>query len=423
MKHLDYLLLATAFFTLSSCDNIDHQKDVPSANGVNQNIVATFNDMYPNAQNVEWDVKNNYSVASFYMSTATKSNSRNHSAWFDNRNYEWAMTETDLGLASVPQGIISALEASEYADWKIDDIDLIVRQGMEMVYVIEVEHGEKSVDLYYTDEGILVKSVIDADDNYDYSDFIPQATGNNIQDWIANKYPDARIIEIDVENNGTEVEIIDGNVVRDVLFDNSGQWVYSKTEVRWNNLPSLITQKFSSSEYSKYHIDDIDFYQTPDKEYYRFDLEYFDGDVKIDISTDGTITVVGANGNNNNNNSGMVDSDMVSFIQTKYPGAKIIEKDTDDGFLEIEILHENREKKLYFNGAGSWVYSKWDLSYRELPESVKNTLKANYPSINMFNIDDVEKVEEQNSSYYMIELEIRDRDIIVRIDDAGNVLN
>ena len=44
---------------------------------------------------------------------------------------------------------------SEYADWKVDYIDKLERNGMETFYVIEVEtrsgNIEKEADLYYSE--------------------------------------------------------------------------------------------------------------------------------------------------------------------------------------------------------------------------------------------------------------------------------
>lgn len=59
----------------------------------------------------------------------------------------------------------SAFESSEYAKWKIDDVDMLERLDMETVYVIEVESGKQEFDLYYSAEGILIKNVADTDND------------------------------------------------------------------------------------------------------------------------------------------------------------------------------------------------------------------------------------------------------------------
>lgn len=424
MKQVGLFMLAASMLSFSSCDKDDDREHNPSLQGVSEQVVKTFNEMYPNAQNVEWEVKNKYAVAEFYMPVETKAKDQNHSAWFDNQDGNWAMTETDIPASSIPQAILAAFQASEYGEWRIDDIDMILRDGLELVYVIEAEQGERSVDLYYTEEGVLIKSLIDADDNFDYSDLIPQQPVGNIHEWISTHYPNARIVDIEMENRNTEVEILDGQTLREILFDSSDSWVYTKTEIRLetsqSQVPANVWQAFKASEYKDYRIDDIDFYQTPDKEYYRFDLESFQGDTKINILTDGTIEAglpgTGGSGNEGNN-SGLVDADIQSFIEKQYPGARILEKDYDRGYLEVEIWHENREKNVYFNGSGSWVYTKADYRYQELPEAVRNAVKANYPS---YHVDDVEKIESPDSTYFLLELEQGEQEKQIRMDANGN---
>ena len=54
---------------------------------------------------------------------------------------------------------------SEYASWKRDDIDKLERTGVETVFVIEVEKQNQEVDLYYSADGTLIKSIVDTDDD------------------------------------------------------------------------------------------------------------------------------------------------------------------------------------------------------------------------------------------------------------------
>ena len=72
---------------------------------------------------------------------------------------------------------------SEYGQWSLDDVDMLVREGMEPVYVLEVEQGPREMDLYYNAEGILIKVVEDSED--DSEDYLPIRTsrrGRKISD-------------------------------------------------------------------------------------------------------------------------------------------------------------------------------------------------------------------------------------------------
>ena len=69
----------------------------------------------------------------------------------------------------------------------------------------------------------------------------------------------------------TEVEILDGKVVRELLFDGAGNWLFTKTEMSYAALPAVVKQALDASEYAGYRVDDVDHYVTSAEEYYRLD--------------------------------------------------------------------------------------------------------------------------------------------------------
>ena len=373
-----------------------------------------------------WSEKSGYYVADFTAAMVKADSDRvRYSAWFDSR-CEWHMTETDIPFDMLPEAVRTAFAASEYADWRIDDVDMLVRNGVELIYIIEVEGTnadgvKQEVDLYYSEDGVLVKTVVDADKDYDYDGYIPDNPAQGIFEFIETYYPEARIVEIDIEHGMTEVEIIDGRVCRELLFDSSESWLYTKTEYRVGDVPAEIMAALEASEYGEYWIDDVDYYVTPKEEFFRFDLEYRDKDVKVDVLADGTVRVVEGGENWGGDGSGpALDGDIAALIEQMYPGARIQERDWDNGYLEVEIWHDGREKDVYFNGAGEWVWTEWDVRYSELPEAVKSVLTSGYGD---YEVDDVTYVETPSGEYYLIELEgSGDRELNLRIDASGNIL-
>lgn len=152
----------------------------------------------------------------------------------------------------------SAFESSEYAKWKIDDVDMLERLDMETVYVIEVESGKQEFDLYYSAEGILIKSVADTDN--DSGNYLPAEVPAAIENFIKEKYPNARLAEIEVEHGMTEVDIIHNNISKEVVFNSSNQWAYTSWDVHRNALPVEVTSAIASSpQYAGYHVDEADF--------------------------------------------------------------------------------------------------------------------------------------------------------------------
>lgn len=271
IKILLAAMLAAGVF-LTGCDKEDDGIQV------DQHIENAFLAQYPEATGVKWEMKSGYYVADFRLNNAEAE------AWY-NAQAVWQMTETDVSYADLPQQVRSAFEAGEYAEWKIDDIDKLESLGMETVYIIEVEQGEVEYDLYYSPDGVFIKAVSDEDGN----DYLPTNILSTIKEYITANYPQARIADIEEENNRIEVDIIDGSTPREVVFSQSGEWIYTKTEVGKSSVPAVVLNALEASEYSSWQIDDIDHYLMPAGEYYLFELESGNREVELKIDIVGNI--------------------------------------------------------------------------------------------------------------------------------------
>ena len=54
-------------------------------------------------------------------------------------------------------------------------------------------------------------------------------------------------MDVERENGMTEVEILDGTVCRELLFDATNSWVHTKTELNAGEVPASIMQALSAS--------------------------------------------------------------------------------------------------------------------------------------------------------------------------------
>ena len=211
-KYFLLLALGVFAFALQSCDDDDN--DGISVPAELSNALAKE---HPNAQRIEWETKGAYYVADFHEDNFEKE------AWFT-KDGVWQMTETDLRYADLPAPVRSSYESSTYYNvWKVEDVDKLERKEMAVVYIIEVEKGNQEMDLYYSEDGILVKEVADAHNGGSPEDYLPSDISAAIKDFIAEKYPNARIVDIEKEKNGmTEVEIVHGSISKDVMFTAEG---------------------------------------------------------------------------------------------------------------------------------------------------------------------------------------------------------
>ena len=278
MKNV-FLLAALSLCLFQSCDNDDNE---PVPGYVSAETKAAFDEKYPSAKDVECQTRIVFLIVDFKQDKVEKE------AWFDNSG-AWYMTETDIPFAQLPDAVKTAFRQSDYSTWIVDDVDMIERRGVETVYVIEVEQGNSEVDLYYSPDGILVRTVLDADGNDGYEDFIPSQPSSSVEAYIKENYPSARILDIDREKGMTEVEILDGTVCRELLFNDGGAWMQTKTELRISALPDAVMAAIKASQYATYKIDDADFIETPDGEWYLVELESGDREVNLRIDALGNI--------------------------------------------------------------------------------------------------------------------------------------
>lgn len=426
---LCHILLTGSFVLMTSCNDNDDLHSNPVPENIPEKVILEFNAKYPNATNVTWSTKDTYAVANFYLaSTRTGGHEPNNTAWFNMAGH-WNMTETEISYQQLPEAVKTAFEASPYASWRMDnEIDKLQRSdNNETLYIIEVSQKEGNVetevDLYYTEEGILVKEIINAEADNDYHEYLPQQPEGNIQTWLDQNFPNVRIVDYDCEQNGTEVEIIANGLKHEILFDNQQQWVYTKTEYERRDLTQIPTSILNHLRTSPYYtsdnaIDDVEKYTTRDNgTYYCFELKTaYDDDVKVYVNETGIISRP-QNGSDGGNSNVPVEDELQNFIDQKYPDAIILEKDYDHGYLEIDILHDGIEKEIKFNGQNQWVRTEWEV--RQLPDAVKNTITAQG-----YTLDDNEfdYVETADSIWYEVEVRKGRDELKLYISPTGEIL-
>ena len=427
-----FLLFCTCACTLlgslASCNNDDQGNHTGNADNIPQAVLQEFNTLYPDASNVSWTVRNDHAVANFYLTADTRSvnNATNHTAWFE-WSGKWGMTEIETRFDNLPQAVKEAFQASQYAGWQVDrEVDILRRNNdNETLYVIEVSQGETEVDLYYTADGILVNEIIDAEADKDYHEFLPQQPAGSITTWLDERYPGHRIVDIDREDGGTEVEIITADGMKcEVLFGSNQQWMYTKTEYNRRHLAqvpeSILAFLRATENYPGDNaIDDIEKYELSDgSTFYNFELEdRFDNDYNIYINETGVIERPTLPGISTGGGSGIhVDDAIRQLIDERYPGAIVVEKDYDDGYLEVDIRHDNQEKELLFNGRHEWIRSEWEV--RQLPDAVMNAVTQGGYTLDDRDFD---YVETATNSWYEVEVRQGWQEMKLYIAPDGNI--
>ena len=262
--------LLLAGFAFTSCDD-DNDNYTPG-----EEIVNVLYEKYPNAQRVDWELQRDHYVADF------RDNNIEKEAWFNTKG-EWVMTESDIPFEDLPQAIQTAFGESEYKDWRVDDVDMLERVEMETMYVIEVEKGKQEFDLFYAEDGILIKAIEDLDNNYQ-----PNTVPEVLKNFINNKYPQATIVDIEIEKGITEIDILHENKAKELHFNSANEWLYTTWEVKEREIQEIADNVKAANP--GFHVDDIDYKESDDNsKVYIFELEQGDHEKYVTVDMEGNI--------------------------------------------------------------------------------------------------------------------------------------
>ncbi len=265
------VLIAGSLLAGTSCDNDDDY--LPE-----QTVIASFNTKYPEAKRVEWENKKGYKVVDFTL------NGKESEAWFDT-NGNWLLTETDIRFEDLPMPVQGVFVVSPYGAWRVEDVDMLTRPDADVVYVIEVEKGEQEKDLYYAEDGTLLRESDDDNGNGYEPSAIPVAVTEKLQAL----YPGATVLEYDREGAFLEIDIRDAGIHKEVRFDSANNWVSTEWDIPVSNVPVVIKDAIKASPYANYSIDDVEIRETPEGQFFVFELESGEKEAYLTIQSDGTI--------------------------------------------------------------------------------------------------------------------------------------
>ena len=135
------VLMLTAF-SFSACDDNDDETYNPPAN-----ITEALKQLYPNAQNVEWEMKGDYYVADCWVTGDELD------VWFD-ANANWVMTENELdSIDQLVPAVYTGFRNSNYSSWVVTDVFVLTYPQHPTESVIQVKQGNLRFALYFSQEG------------------------------------------------------------------------------------------------------------------------------------------------------------------------------------------------------------------------------------------------------------------------------
>ena len=148
------LMLAALSFGACSDEDDDPAFSPPS------NITEALKQLYPAAQNIEWEMKDVYYVADCWVADDELE------VWFDG-NANWLMTENELeSIDSLVPAVYTAFNNTKYSSWVVTDVYVLVYPQNPTESVIQVKQGSRRYSLVFSQDGGLLheKDISNGDD-------------------------------------------------------------------------------------------------------------------------------------------------------------------------------------------------------------------------------------------------------------------
>ena len=257
----------------------------------------------------------------------------------------------------------------------------------------------------------LMAGIISCDDDDDKK----VAVNDAVKSFIEQRYEGATIREAEYDRDGLlDVEFLHDGLIKDAYFNSANKWLYTEWDVSLASLPKAVTDAVAQA-YPDFRIEEADFIETENNSYYEVEIDKGGVERWIFVTADGVIVENGSEGN-----TPSVNDSIKTFIETKYPGATIVDTENDkNGLFEVEINHENIFKDVYFDKASEWVYTKWDVAVASLPAAVAGAVANAYPD---YTIDDADYIESSTGNCYKLELERGNFEALIYVTPDGELI-
>ena len=265
------LAFACGAFLFSSCSddgNIIINDDQEALN-VPQNVKDEFHKLYKNAKDVKWENVSNYHVARFNGSISRGNDAYSSSAWFTKEG-KHCQSEQEIAFDQLPAMVqegFTMYKEVKYPNWTIDECEIVDRVGMGVIFVIEIEKGDKEREISLSEYGDILKDV-SGDDDDDFEDILPIIIPEDLEEALKLLFPEhfdsVSIVEIDFENNEITVDVLVGTEHREIKFDSHFQWISTEYEAKMKEFLEMLGQEFEETRdhlialAEKYKVDIFD---------------------------------------------------------------------------------------------------------------------------------------------------------------------
>ena len=116
-------------------------------------VLAAFNSQFANVRDIEWESDNVIYNVEFEIGNV------DYEAWYD-ANGVRLMHMKDIRTSEIPAAVNTAI-ARDYAGFRIDDEPNKIYINSDVIYEVSIEKGRTELDVYYLENGVFLKEIVD----------------------------------------------------------------------------------------------------------------------------------------------------------------------------------------------------------------------------------------------------------------------
>ena len=260
---LTYLLIVfTAVFVTGCAEDGDK---------VSYMSESAFASLFPNYNVGKWVVEPGYEIARF------TANGTDAEAWFDHNG--WIMTVWAMTPEKLPQHAQNSL-ASNYRQWETVALRRLDRKELATVYVATVERNKVVYDLYFAENGMLVRKSDETNAKQGAEKYLPAPKNDAVEKKMDELYPDAVVYNCAVRSGAYAICFVSSGNAKTALFSTDGEWLLTSTPMSGQAIGKAVADAVEKQMPGS-KISDLTLTETPSNSFYSIECRTGDGTTQM----------------------------------------------------------------------------------------------------------------------------------------------
>jgi hypothetical protein len=261
----------------------------------------------------------------------------------------------------------------------------------------------------------------------------------NVKKEFSQKFADAKSVKWGSEEaNEWEAEFKANGKEMSACFDNAGKWLETEAEVIAKDLPSAVTNTLKS-EFPGFKIGESSTFENPEMKGFEIALKNKETEMSVIIGSDGTVLKKESSDGNKEEavnekeekveneatetgeeNESKAPEKIINAFNQKFAGATSVEWGSESANeWEAEFTLDGKKMSACFDSSAVWTVTETEISEKELPAAVLNTLKAEFAG---YSKSLIEIYEDPEIKGFELGLKKGETSVEVIFDNAGKVI-